>query len=148
MESNRIEKAKKPTKVVLISIVVSIIVLIVGFLGMKILASLKKPPVEAKNGERPLRVEALQVKQEDISVFITGYGEVNALNVVSISSEVSGKIVQIHPRLETGEMIPKGETLFKIDSANYTASYEEARGAVQQWENAIIRLKKQSTIDT
>jgi RND family efflux transporter MFP subunit len=45
-------------------------------------------------------------------------------------------------------MIPKGETLFAIDSANYTASYEEARGVVQQRENAIIGLKKQSTIDT
>jgi RND family efflux transporter MFP subunit len=45
-------------------------------------------------------------------------------------------------------MIPKGETLFKIDSANYTASYEEARGVVQQWKNSIIRLKKQYTIDT
>ena len=85
MDSNRIEKAKKPAKVVLISIVVSIIVLIVGFLGMKMLASLKKPPVEAKNGERSLRVEALQVKQEDIPVFIAGYGEVKALNVVPIA---------------------------------------------------------------
>jgi len=119
MDSNRIEKAKKPAKVVLISIVVSIIVLIVGYLGMKMLASLKKPPVEAKNGERPLRVEALQVKQEDIQVFIAGYGEVNALNVVPIAPEVAGKIVKIHPRLEAGEIIPKGEILFKIDPRDY-----------------------------
>ena len=119
MDSNRIEKAKKPAKVVLISIVVSIFVLIVGYLGMKMLASLKKPPVEAKNGERHLRVEALQVKQEDIQVFITGYGEVKTLNVVPISPEVSGKIVKIHPRLEAGEIIPKGEILFKIDPRDY-----------------------------
>ncbi len=119
MDSNRIEKAKKPAKVVLISIVVSIIVLIVGYLGMKMLASLKTPPVETKSSERPFRVEALQVKQEDISVFITGYGEVKTLNVVPISPEVSGKIVKIHPRLEAGEIIPKGEILFKIDPKDY-----------------------------
>ncbi|MEE8552180.1 MAG: efflux RND transporter periplasmic adaptor subunit [Desulfobacterales bacterium] len=119
MDSNRIEKAKKPAKVVLISIVVSIIVLIVGYLGMKMLASLKTPPVETKSSERPLRVEALQVKQEDISVFITGYGEVKTLNVVPISPEVLGKIVKIHPRLEAGEIIPKGEILFKIDPKDY-----------------------------
>jgi RND family efflux transporter MFP subunit len=148
MDSNKIEKIKKPTMVVLLSIVVSIIVLILGILGMSILASLKTPPFEIKNSERPLRVEALKFAKEDAPIFITGYGEVKALNVVPISPEVSGKIVQIHPRLETGEMIPKGEKLFEIDSANYTASYEEARGVVQQWENAIIRLKKKSTIDT
>jgi RND family efflux transporter MFP subunit len=148
MDSNKIEKAKKPAMVVLLSIVVSVIVLILGILGMSMLASLKTPPVEAKNSERLLRVEALQIKQEDVPIFITGYGEVKALNVVPISAEVSGKIVQIHPRLEIGEMIPKGETLFTIDSANYTASYKEAQGIVQQWENAIIRLKKQYMTDT
>jgi RND family efflux transporter MFP subunit len=148
MDTNNIEKAKKPAMVVLLSIVVSVIVLILGILGMSMLASLKTPPVETINSERPIRVEALQITKEDAPIFITGYGEVTALNVVPISSEVSGKIVQIHPRLETGEMIPKGETLFAIDSANYTASYEEARGVVHQWENAIIRLKKQSTLDT
>ncbi|MDY7031330.1 MAG: efflux RND transporter periplasmic adaptor subunit [Thermodesulfobacteriota bacterium] len=148
MESNKTEQAKKPVMVVSISIVVSIIVLIVGIVGMKMLLSMKTHPAEVKNGERPLQVEALQIAKEDVPVFITGYGEVKALNVVPIASEVSGKIVQVNPKLETGEMILKGEILFKIDSTNYTASYEETRGVVQQWENAIIRLKKQYDIDT
>ncbi len=148
MDSNRIEKAKKPAMVVLLSIVVSMIVLIAGTLGMSMLASLKTSPVETKNSERPIRVEALKITRENAPIYITGYGDVNALNVVPISSEVSGKIVQIHPRLETGEMILEGEILFEVDPANYKASYEEARGVVQQRKNAIIRLKKQSAIDT
>jgi len=119
MNSNKIEKAKKPAMVVLISIVVSIIVLIVGVMGMKMLASMKTPPAEAKNGERPLQVEAMQVKQEDIPVFITGYGEVKTLNVVPIAPEVAGKIVKTHSRLEAGEIILKGEILFKIDPRDY-----------------------------
>jgi RND family efflux transporter MFP subunit len=119
MEANKIEKSKKPAMVMLISIVISIIVLFIGVMGMAMLARLKTPPAEAKNGERPLRVEALQVEQEDVPVFITGYGEVKALNVVSIAPEVPGKIVKIHPRLEVGEIIPKGEVLFKIDPKDY-----------------------------
>ncbi|MDL1964710.1 MAG: efflux RND transporter periplasmic adaptor subunit [Deltaproteobacteria bacterium] len=119
MNSNKIEKAKKPAMVVLISIVVSIIVLIVGVMGMKMLASMKTPPAVARNGERPLRVETMQVKQEDIPVFITGYGEVKTFNVVPIAPEVTGKIVKIHSRLEAGEIIPKGELLFKIDPKDY-----------------------------
>lgn len=119
MEANKIEKSKKPAMVVLISIVISIIVLFIGVMGMAMLARLKTPPAEAKNGERPLRVEALQVEQEDVPVFIAGHGEVKALNVVSIAPEVPGKIVKIHPRLEVGEIIPKGEVLFKIDPKDY-----------------------------
>ena len=143
MDSNRIEKAKKPAKVVLISIVVSIIVLIVGYLGMKMLASLKKPPVEAKNGERPLRVEALQVKQEDIPVFITGYGEVKTLNVVPISPEVSGKIVKIHPRLEAGEIIPKGEILFRIDPRDYMTVRNTSRDRLKILKRSQELAKKE-----
>ncbi|MEA1948999.1 MAG: efflux RND transporter periplasmic adaptor subunit [Thermodesulfobacteriota bacterium] len=119
MEVQKIEKSKKPAMVVLISIVSSIVVLFIGVMGMAMLARLKAPPAEAKKGERPLRVEALQVEQRDISVFITGHGEVKALNVVSIAPEVPGKIVKIHPRLEVGEIIPKGEVLFKIDPKDY-----------------------------
>ena len=119
MEVQKIGKSKKPAMVVLISIVISIIVLFIGVMGMAMLARLKAPPAEAKNGERPLRVEALQVEQKDIPVFITGHGEVKALNVVPIAPEVPGKIVKIHPRLEVGEIIPKGEVLFKIDPKDY-----------------------------
>lgn len=119
MELQKIEKSKKPVMVVFISVAVSIMVLFIGVMGMTMLADLKTPPAEAKNGERPLRVEALEVEEEDIPVFITSYGEVKALNVVPIAPEVPGKIVKIHPRLEIGEIIPKGEVLFKIDPKDY-----------------------------
>ena len=101
------------------SIVVSIVVLFASVLGMTKLASLKTPPTEAKNGERHLQVEVLQVEKEDFPIIITGYGEVKALNVVPIAPEVAGKIIKIHPRLEAGEIIPKGDVLFKIDPTDY-----------------------------
>jgi RND family efflux transporter MFP subunit len=143
MNSNKIEKAKKPAMVVLISIVVSIIVLIVGILGMKILASMKTPPAEAKNGERPLRVEAMQVKQEDIPVFITGYGEVKTFNVVPIAPEVTGKIVKIHSRLEAGEIIPKGEILFKIDPRDYMTVCKTGRDRLRILKRSQELAKKE-----
>jgi len=66
------------------SIVVSIVVLFASILIMTKLASLKTLPTEAKNGERPLQVEVLQVEKDDFPIIITGYGEVKALNVVPI----------------------------------------------------------------
>ena len=143
MNSNKIEKAKKPAMVVFISIVVSIIALIVGILGMKILARMKVPPAEAKNGERPLRVETRQVKQEDIPVFITGYGEVKTFNVVPIAPEVSGKIIKIHPRLEAGEIISKGDVLFKIDPTDYMTARKTGRKRLIILERSHELAKKE-----
>ncbi|OEU67385.1 MAG: hypothetical protein BBJ57_04045 [Desulfobacterales bacterium PC51MH44] len=143
MELNKIEKSKKPAMVLVISIVISVIVLLIGVMGMAILARLKTPPAEAKNGERPLKVEALQVEQKDISVFITGYGEVKALNVVSIASEVPGKIVKIHSRLEIGEIIPKGELLFKIDPKDYLTIRKTGRERLKILERSHELAKKE-----
>ncbi|MBW2642996.1 MAG: efflux RND transporter periplasmic adaptor subunit [Deltaproteobacteria bacterium] len=143
MELNKIEKSKRPAKIVFTSIVISIIVLLSGVMGMAMLASLKTPPAEAKNGERHLRVEALQVEQEDVSVFITGYGEVKVLNVVPIAPEVSGKIVKIHPRLEAGEMIPKGEILFEIDPRDYVILCKTSRDRLRILKRSQELAKKE-----
>ncbi len=132
---------------IVIRIVICAAVLFIGVTGMHTLSKMKKPPTEAKYEERPLRVDVLQVTLEDAPVSITGYGQVNARDVVSVAPEISGKIVEIHPRLEVGEVIPKGETLFKIDPLNYIAADKQRRATVQQWKNTILRLKKQYAID-
>jgi RND family efflux transporter MFP subunit len=128
-------------------VVICVVVLSVGIVGMLGLASLKKPPTEAKHEERALRVEALRAEQQDVPVVITGHGEVKALDVVSIAPEVAGKIVEIHPRLEVGEILHKDELLFRIDPRDYVAAKSSAQATVRQWENGIARLKKLYTID-
>ena len=143
MEQQKIEKSKKPVMVVFISIVISIIVLLFGVTGMVMLARLKTPPVEAKNGERLLRVEALQVEQKDVPIFITGYGEVKVLKEVLIAPEVSGKIVAIHPRLETGEIIRKGDLLFKIDPKDYITVLKNSRKRLKILKRSHELAKKE-----
>jgi RND family efflux transporter MFP subunit len=139
--------ARRPVQNIIFRILLCTTVLVVGIFGMTKLASLKKPPAEAKNEERALRVEAVRVQPANVPVIITGYGEVHARKVVAISPEVSGTIVEIHPRLDAGEIIPRGETLFRIDIRNYEAATKEARAQVAQWENTVKRLQKQYAID-
>lgn len=114
---------------------------------MSLLAAFKKPPTEAKTEERPIRVEVLEVNAETVPVTITGYGETRALSTAVIAPEVTGKIVATHPRLETGEVIPAGEVLFKIDPRDYAANTANARATVRQLENTVLRLQKQYEID-
>jgi multidrug efflux system membrane fusion protein len=141
------KKAGRRVQNIVFRILLCIIVLVVAIFGMTELASLKKPPAEAKKEERALRVEAVRVQPTNVPVVITGYGEVHALKVVAISPEVSGTVVQIHPHLDAGEIIPRGETLFRIDIRNYDAATREARANVTQWENTVKRLEKKYAID-
>lgn len=135
------------SKNVIVSIIGCVLIVLLGFTGKAILASFRKPPAQAKTAERMLRVEATRVQPADVPVTVTGFGEVRTLNTVTITPEVSGRIVEIHPNLEVGLLIPEGETLFRIDPQTYEARVQEAQAAVAQAEAALSRLQKQSTTD-
>ncbi|MBU2511348.1 biotin/lipoyl-binding protein [bacterium] len=127
---------------VILRVIISILVIVVGIIGMRLIANMKKPPAEVVVEEIPIKVEAITVNPENVDVYIQGYGEVIVLNTVNLAPEVAGKIIRIHPRLEIGQLINQGEVLFEIDPQDYRAAYQEAFAAVQQTQNTIERLKQ------
>lgn len=113
-----------------------------------VLTVLREPPKQAAISEMRLSVEVTPARPEDVPVTISGYGEARALNVVSVTPKVAGKIVELHPRLETGEVIPAGELLYRIDQRDYRAAVAQAQAQVDRLTNAISLLNKQYQIDT
>lgn len=130
-----------------IRIVVCVLILFTGIGGFAALASLKKPPAEAHNGERPLKVKVMSVSARTIPITVTGYGQVRALNVVKLSAQVGGQVVALHPRLEVGELIDEGELLLRIDPRDYAAAVAQSRAEAAQWSSVVQRLQKQAGID-
>jgi multidrug efflux pump subunit AcrA (membrane-fusion protein) len=139
---------KRQKKHVMIRIAICSLILVVGWVGMNGLASLKQPPAEVKAEERPIRVQAMSAQPGDYPVAITGYGEARVLTVVTIAPEVAGRVVYTHPMLKVGQIIPAGEVMFRIDPADYEAGLQEASAGVAQWQNSVARLKKQFAIDS
>jgi RND family efflux transporter MFP subunit len=131
----------------MLKLVVPILVIVGAIIGSQGLAALYQPPAHKDLEERALKVEVQEVTPEDVPVMITGYGTVESLDVVRVAPEVSGNIVEVHPQLEVGEVIPEGELLFKIDQRNYRANLAQARAQVAQAENTVARLKQQQQID-
>ena len=142
------KQKSRQNKHVMIRIVICALILIVGWVGMNGLASLKQPPTEAKTEEQAIKVQTATAQPRDYPVAITGYGEAKALTVVTIAPEVSGRVVYTHPTLKTGQIIPLGEVMFRIDPSDYEAGLQEARAGVTQWQSSVARLKKQLSIDT
>jgi RND family efflux transporter MFP subunit len=141
------ENQSKPKAHLKFRIILCLAILAAGAGGFMALASLKKPPAEIENGERPMKVDVLEVTSKSTSVNITGYGQVRALNSVTISAEVAGQVQAIHPRLEVGEVIPAGELLFQIDTRDYAAALAQSEAEVGQLTSVLERLKKQLAID-
>jgi multidrug efflux pump subunit AcrA (membrane-fusion protein) len=143
---NTAEKTRPPKKVIFRLVACSAILLL-GAAGMFVLASMKKAPAKVQATERPLRVMGERVHPIDHPVQISGYGQVQALNSVAIASEVAGRVVQIHPMLESGYVVPADAVLFKIDPKDYQAALQEAKARVAQWQSTIRRLETQLALD-
>lgn len=137
---------RRPLTAVL-GLVICVLVLGAGVLGMFALLAMRKPPAQAEIKERALRVEVAEVRPEDVPVVISGFGEVRAIDEVALSPEVAGRVVEIHPRLRAGEVIPEGEVLFRINPADYEANVERAEGAAGQLRSSLEAMRKQQVLD-
>jgi len=137
----------KPMNRVLFRVIMVSAIIFVGIVIAGGFMSLRRPPPQMPIPEPTLQVEVLDAKPENVPVSITGYGEVKALNEVSIAPEVSGKVMKIHPRLEAGEVISKAEVIFQIDTRDYEAAFVEATATVTQMESSLERMKRQYDID-
>lgn len=138
-------KARKRIPVILL---VCVWILAAGIAAVLFSPKLKKPPQKKEVAEREIAVEAIEVTAGDYPVWITGFGEIRALNEVTIAPEISGRVTQLHPDLEIGEVIPADALLFAIDPTRYIATREEARAQVAARESVIARLKAQEKLDS
>lgn len=132
---------------VLVRVLLILGILAAGVASMGALVMLKEDPAEAKIAPRTISVETIAVHPEDVPVTVRGLGEVRSLNVVPLSPQVSGTVVEVHPHLERGEVIPAGELLFRIDPRDYEAALNQAAAQVEQLSQTVSRLEQQYAID-
>ena len=71
---------------------------------------------------------------------VSGYGEVTARYVLSLTTQVSGEISRLAPHFQTGALFQKGEVMAYIDDTTYQQAVASAKAAV---ENARVALEEE-----
>ncbi|RLW70849.1 MAG: efflux transporter periplasmic adaptor subunit, partial [gamma proteobacterium symbiont of Stewartia floridana] len=79
----------------------------------------KQPPTTSEGGEPTKRVRVVEAPQLALTPVAEGYGTIQPARVWSAVAQVSGRIVELHPRLRNGEIITKESLLLKIDPVDY-----------------------------
>jgi multidrug efflux system membrane fusion protein len=74
----------------------------------------------------PVPVVTAQVQQHDEPIVLSGIGTVEALNMASIQSQVTGVLEEVY--FTEGQTVKKGDMLAKIDPRLYQAALEQAQG--------------------
>jgi RND family efflux transporter MFP subunit len=116
-----------------------------GILVLVLMAGGRKPPVQAETTTPAKPVRTLEVRQFDLVPVAEGYGSVKPAQLWTAVAEVSGRIVELHPRLRDGEILPAGTLLLRIDPVDHELNLAQAEAALAELDveqtNAEANLK-------
>lgn len=78
----------------------------------------------AGGADAPVPVTVVPVEQKDVPVYLTALGTVQALNTVTVSSQVTGQLKALH--FAEGDEIEQGALIAEIDPRTFQAAVDQA----------------------
>jgi hypothetical protein len=108
-----------------------IIPLLIGIAVLMLLVRGQKTPQQAPPGERARAVRVIVAATVDAVPRATGFGNVAPVRNWQGMAEVSGKVVEVHPRLHEGVILPAGTVLLRIDPTDYQLVIAQAEAEIQ-----------------
>jgi multidrug efflux system membrane fusion protein len=99
-------------------------------------------PASAPAAAAPVPVVTAQVQQHDEPIVLSGIGTVQALNMASIQSQVTGVLEEVD--FVEGQTVKKGDILAKIDPRLYQAALDQAQG--QLAKDTALHAQAQSDL--
>jgi multidrug efflux system membrane fusion protein len=120
-----------------------IIPLLCGLFLFYTMVSNKKGPKRLEISERIRTVSIIHARETTVIPRTTGYGYVEPTETWEAIPEVSGKIVAVHPELEKGAFVAKGDLLLKIDPQSYGLAASRGQATVMSVEAQLIELQQE-----
>ncbi len=126
---------------IVIGIVLSVVV---GFVF--ILVATQPQPEEADATPRPVAVFVEEAQRESVSLTVRSQGEARPRTQISLVPQVGGRIMYVNPDFIEGGFFEAGETLVRIEDADYRLAVTRAEAQVAQAEQALAREQAESDL--
>ncbi len=130
----------------LFRIVIPVIILIAGFVVMRLLVLSRPAPQKEVRSNPGALVEVLTVSMKDHQVQVIGTGTVQARREAGITPRVSGRIQYIAPAFIAGGFFNSGDILFEIEAVDYRLAVVRARAALAQAELELAKVESSALI--
>ncbi|MDY6903731.1 MAG: efflux RND transporter periplasmic adaptor subunit [Thermodesulfobacteriota bacterium] len=116
---------------------------IVGGIGIMMLLTLHKPPVEKEKPKPHIPfVKTMMVQVGPRPVVIPGEGTVTFARTTRIAPQVGGRVVAVSDRLVNGGRFQKGDVLFSIEKTDYELAVTLARASVKNAESNLMEAEE------
>lgn len=125
-------------KIALVVVVVLVLV-VVGLRLMHKPGGAHTGQAQGKDDQPPVPVTVVPVARQDVPVYLTALGTVQALNTVAISPQVSGRLIKLE--FTEGQPVKKGQVLAQIDPRTFQAAYDQATARKRQDQAQLATAK-------
>ncbi len=117
-----------------IRVVVPLLIVVAGFLVMRLLLLSRSAPQKEAPGTPGALVEVLAVAPRDHRVRVAATGTVQARRIAAITPRVSGRVTRVSPDFVAGGFFSEGDLLFEIEEVDYRLALERAKASLAQAE--------------
>ncbi len=105
-------------------------ILVVAVIVYGILAREPEEKKRPKAPPRAIKTRVAELEIQDYPTFIRTQGRVRAHNEVTLTAQVSGRIVKIMPGFEDGAFFEKGDVLLELDEVDFHSALIAARASL------------------
>ncbi|MFQ5972724.1 MAG: efflux RND transporter periplasmic adaptor subunit [Alphaproteobacteria bacterium] len=97
-------------------------------------------PEQAPPQERATMVRVIAVPRLTVVPRAIGFGVVSPAKSWAAIAEVSGEVVEIHPRLKRGAILPAGTVLLRIDPIDYELALSRSDASIRSGEAELEEI--------
>ncbi len=124
------------------------VILLPILLGVAVFIFLKQgklPPVQQEPAEIPKLVRSISIPSLNIVPKAVGHGTVRPGFTWDAVTQVSGKILEKHPKLKKGAIIPAGQPLLRIDPTDFELAITQIKADIQASQAQLQELDAKAT---
>ncbi|MDB4745242.1 efflux transporter periplasmic adaptor subunit, partial [bacterium] len=116
-----------------------LVVLGVGYLVYAQLSVKEEPKARVRHKRPPIEAETTVLALTDFRVTLNSQGVVRPHNETSLTSRVSGRIIEISPVFESGSFFKKDDILVELDSSDFLAAVSGAEARLARAEASLAQ---------
>lgn len=118
----------------------SLVILVLGGTFYWLRQGSERAQAQRAAPSRGVPVTVTTVGHQDVPIYLTGLGSVQATFTVGIHSQVDGKLEQV--LFAEGQHVKKGDLLAKIDPRLYQAAFDQAKAKKAEDEANLVSFQK------
>ncbi|MFP4519967.1 MAG: efflux RND transporter periplasmic adaptor subunit, partial [Oceanicaulis sp.] len=123
------------------------IAVIAGFAALfAVLGATRPQPERAEQTVRPVSVFVAEAAPRSVQLAVNTQGEVAPLIEIDLTAQVAGRIDYVDPSFVEGGFFEAGQTLIRVEDADYRLAVTRAEALVAQRRQQLVREQAETDL--